>query len=102
MTITIQYLAQLKRLVGRAEEQVDCPADRTLAELLTSLGHRCLLDEDGRPSRGYLYFIDDGPAAFDQILSDGAVVTILAPMAGGTASPSRGHDPRVSLRSTPG
>ena len=82
MTITIQYLAQLKRLIGRPEDRVES-SGQSLAELLTSLGHRCLLDADGRPSRAYLYFVDDSPADFDAPLPDGAVVVILAPMSGG-------------------
>ena len=59
MQVTVQYLAQLKRALGRAEEPVELSADATLGDLLAVLAKRhgslaSFLDEQRRPSRALL------------------------------------------------
>lgn len=89
MRVTVEYMAQLKRLAGAATETVEL-ADGTLADLLRTLGDRhgdsfrkLLLGLDGRPQKSLLFFVGDEPADPARPLRDGDRVTILAPMAGG-------------------
>ncbi len=89
MRVTVNYLAQVRRAVGRAEEILDTPAGDTLADLIRFLAAEhpaaasLLLDAEDRPSRSLLFFVNDAPFAADDHLPNPAVVTILAPMAGG-------------------
>ena len=89
MRVTVHYLAQVRRAVGRAEEIFDTAADGTLADLIQFLATEhpaaasMLLEADGRPSRSLLFFVNDGPFDLDAVLPNPAVVTVLAPMAGG-------------------
>lgn len=89
MAVTIQYHAQIRRAVGVAEESVEL-GGQPLAALISRLAERhpaaagLLVDASGQPSRSLLFFVDDAPADVDSIVPDGAVVTILAPMAGGS------------------
>lgn len=87
MRVRVQYLAQLKRALGTAEEIVDVPDGCTLGELVQQLaktqGRSLLVDTAGGPSRSLLFFVDDALADATRVVPDGAVVTVLAPMAGG-------------------
>ena len=90
MRITVQYLAQVRRAVGCAEENVDF-ATGTLSDLIHLLAQKhpaaagMLLGDAGQPSRSLLFFVNDAPFAADAPLPEDAVVTILAPMAGGSS-----------------
>lgn len=90
MRVTVEYMAQLKRLTGCAAEVVDAGACSTLGAVLTQLAERhgpafrgSVLTADGQPHRSLLFFVGDEPATPAQVLHDGARVTILSPMAGG-------------------
>jgi molybdopterin converting factor small subunit len=90
MRVRVQYLAQLKRVLGTNEETVEVPGGCTLAQLVRQLAARPdaaarsrLLDPAGGPSRSLLFFVDDALADATRVLHDGAVITVLAPMAGG-------------------
>jgi molybdopterin converting factor small subunit len=90
MRVRVQYLAQLKRVLGTAEEWVDVPDGCTLGQLVQVLAARPdvavrsrLLEPAGGPSRSLLFFVDDTLAEGTHLLHDGALVTVLAPMAGG-------------------
>ncbi len=91
MKVTVRYMAQLRRAAGVADEEVELDQPCSAAELLKRLAEqhglpfRTLLlgDADGvRPA--VLLFIGDeqvGPETAP--LQDGAVLTVLTPMAGG-------------------
>jgi molybdopterin converting factor small subunit len=89
MRLTVQYLAQVRRVVGCAEEILDTPADVTLVDLVRLLARKhataapMLLDAEGQPSRSLLFFVNDAPFDANAHLPNLAAVTILAPMAGG-------------------
>ena len=90
MRVTVHYLAQLKRAAGTSAETVDLADGSTVGDLFRSLGashdatfRRLLLDDD-RPAPSLLVFADDEPVGAAAPLHDGASVTILSPMAGGT------------------
>ncbi len=89
MRVTVNYLAQVRRAVGRAEEILDTAPDGTLADLIRFLAIEhpaaatLLLDGDGQPSRSLLFFVNEAPLGINDPLPNPAAVTILAPMAGG-------------------
>ena len=89
MRVTVNYLAQVRRAVGRAEEILDTVPDGTLADLVRFLAQEhpaaatLLLDAVGQPSRSLLFFVNEAPFDANDLLPNPAVVTILAPMAGG-------------------
>ena len=64
MRVTVHYLAQLKRALGRGQESVDVEPGCTLVELLRQLAtgpdpcsRTLLVDSGGGPSRGLLFFV---------------------------------------------
>ena len=89
MRVTVNYLAQIRRAVGRAEEILDTAPNGTLADLIRFLAREhpaaasMLLDAEGRPSRSLLFFVNEAPFDADHLLPNPAAVTILSPMAGG-------------------
>jgi molybdopterin converting factor small subunit len=87
MRVEVQYLAQIKRALGRPSETVELPPGATVGDLLRNLAAQhattLLVDEAGQPNRSLLLFLDDRPTDAKSPLSDGSVLTILAPMAGG-------------------
>lgn len=90
MRVTVQYLAQVRRAVGMAEETFDIP-DGSLADLVRHLASQhpdaaSLLIVDGEPNRSLLFFVNDNPAEAADPLPNPATVTILAPMAGGSVA----------------
>jgi len=92
MRITVQYLAQIRRAVGCAEEILDVP-DGSLADLVRHLAvkhpdaARLFLGPTGEPSRSLLFFVNDAPFDAAAKLPANAIVTILTPMAGGSSVP---------------
>jgi molybdopterin converting factor small subunit len=78
MHVTVQYLAQMKRILGRSEDRVELPAGATLADLI-----RAVVGLGDRDNRSLLFFVNDKPADPATALPEGANVTVLAPMAGG-------------------
>ena len=89
MRVTVNYLAQVRRAVGRAEEIFDTAPNGTLADLIRFLAVEhpyaapMLLDAAGQPSRSLLFFVNDAPFDANDPLPNPAAVTILAPMSGG-------------------
>lgn len=90
MHVTVNYLAQVKRAAGVSGERVAIPANCTLAQLILQLAcqheaafRAMVLDFTGQPQTALLYAVGDSQADLSHALSDGDVVTILAPMAGG-------------------
>jgi molybdopterin converting factor small subunit len=90
MRVTVQYLTQLKRALGKASEEVETQAGTSLAGLLRLLADRydpaiqaMILDDVGDPRKSLLFFVGDEHADLAHSLTDGDVVTILAPMSGG-------------------
>ena len=91
MQVTVHYFAQLKRAAGVAQETVALAPGSTLAQLVLLLAdrnnellRRMMLDATGRPQTALLYAVGDHQAELHRQLCDGDVVTILAPMAGGS------------------
>jgi molybdopterin converting factor small subunit len=89
MRVTVQYMAQLRRLAGCSSEEIDFPGG-TLGELLVCVAERHgaefrghLLAADATPHKALLFFVGDEAADSTRPLCDGDCVTILSPMAGG-------------------
>ncbi len=92
MRVTVRYMAQLRTTAGAADEAVEIDGPCTVAELASRLAarhgealRRLLLASDGRLSPIILVFVNDvqvGPED-DRPLSDGDVMTLLSPIAGG-------------------
>lgn len=92
MRVTVEYVAQLKRLAGCAAETVEvAQTGLTVAELLEDLGElhgadfrALLLDADNWAQKSLLIFVGDQPIEHPfHCLHDGDRLTILSPMAGG-------------------
>jgi molybdopterin converting factor small subunit len=92
MKVTVRYLAQLRDAAGRASEQVETGPEATAAQLLRRLAEahggrlgRLLLDAAGGAQPALLIFHGDDQVGPEQALalSDGDVLTLLSPMAGG-------------------
>lgn len=91
MKITVRYSAQARHAVGQAEEALVLDASLSVRELLVRLAERhanlrrLLLTEQGDPQPALLLFIRDEQVGGDsgRRLSDGDVVSILPPIAGG-------------------
>jgi MoaD family protein len=94
MKIRVQYLAQLRDAVGRADEVLEIPDGSSLASLLVQLaelyGARAkphLLAANGTPQRSLLTIVNElavsPPAANATELKPGDVVILMPPIAGG-------------------
>ncbi|MFO0863060.1 MAG: MoaD/ThiS family protein [Gemmataceae bacterium] len=90
MQVAVEYLAQIKRAAGTARETAELPAASTLGQLVTTLASRhdatfrdMLVDGEGKARRMLLFFIGEQSVDPSYTLSEGDVVSILAPMAGG-------------------
>lgn len=94
MRLRVQYTAQLRTVVGRAEEEIELPEGSNLAELLAHVA-----SEMGRDAAGYLIAPGGGlqPSLLVAVnnraistrealavpINNGDVVTLLPPIAGG-------------------
>jgi len=91
MKLVIRYLAQVKRVAGRAGDEIEldrpCPAGDILARLAGTEAtlRSLLLGPAGGTQRALLLFLGDEQITPDQVVPrhDGDVLTILSPMAGG-------------------
>jgi molybdopterin converting factor small subunit len=90
MKVIVKYMTQAKQAAGASSEVVDLPGACTVAELVARLVEwhgeslrYLLLNADGYVQPALLLFIGDEQASPQTVLTDGDVVTILAPMAGG-------------------
>jgi molybdopterin converting factor small subunit len=84
MTITIHYLAQLKRALGVTTETLDLPPGSTLGQLVDTLRERHAAARDLFLPKALVYFVNDEHVDPQHALADRDEVTILAPMAGGS------------------
>ena len=76
-TVTVRYWAGARRAAGTAEERL---AAGTVAELRTTL---CGRPDVGRVAEAASYLVDGQQAQLDTPLTDGSVVDVLPPFAGG-------------------
>jgi molybdopterin synthase sulfur carrier subunit len=94
MKLRVQYMAQLRSAVGRAEEEVELPEGSSLAILLDHLaalrGHEAakhLLAPSGDALHSLLVIVNDSakpaPLASTTLLQPGDTITLLPPIAGG-------------------
>lgn len=93
MKLRVQYMAQLRGAVGRAEEVVDVSEGTSLAELLSQLAatHHAariqLVTEAGLARPSLLVVVNDSAVssreAATTLLHPDDVVTLLPPIAGG-------------------
>ena len=94
MKIRVQYSAQLRTALGRAEEEVELASGSTLAALFDDLATRLddgakghLLAADGRIRASLLIVVNEtvtsADAANATMLKCGDVVLLLPPIAGG-------------------
>jgi molybdopterin converting factor small subunit len=90
MQVTILYMAQLKQAAGTAAEQVQLDAPCSVLDLVRRVAHqhgdplrRLLLDGSGAIQPTNLFFVGDEQVPATALLTDGQVVTILSPIAGG-------------------
>lgn len=94
MNVRVQYMAQLRDAVGRAEEELEIPEGSSLGTLLVHLAERHgpeakrhLITSGGEPQRCLLAVINNlavaPPAVVVTILKPGDVVTLMPPIAGG-------------------
>jgi molybdopterin converting factor small subunit len=93
MKVLVRYMAQLRAAAGVAAETVDldhpCTASELAARLAAQHGEalrRLLLGADGRLSPTILVFLGDSQVGPDESLplKEGDVITLLAPVAGGS------------------
>jgi len=92
MKVTLKYMGQLRSLVGKDSEQIECPKESSLADLIITASKEydqrfvdIVLDETGsiRPS---LIVLINGVTAGKNVfpnLSDGDTITLLTAIAGG-------------------
>jgi molybdopterin converting factor small subunit len=94
MIVRVQYMAQLRDAVGRADEVLEIPEGSSLGSLLVHLADRHgrdasphLLAPDGKPQRSLLTVVNNlavsPPSAGTTLLKPGDVVTLMPPIAGG-------------------
>lgn len=91
MKVTVRYMAQLKQAAGGSSEEVEAANSASVQQLLLSLAarhpdlKRILLDDNQQLQSTILVFLDDEQVEQpgQTVLSEGAVVTLLSPIAGG-------------------
>ena len=94
MIVRVQYMAQLRTVLGRTVEDVELPPSSNLAQLLVLLAARGGLDAeshfmaDNGQVRPSLLLVVNGAAVPSQqagatLLNDGDRVVLLPPIAGG-------------------
>jgi len=92
MRITFRYMAQVRQAAGMNEETIDVEGEAAPATLLSRLTprhgeafRRLLFDDQGKVQAALLFFVDDEQVrpTTSMVFRDGAVVTVMAPMAGG-------------------
>ena len=92
MRVVVRYLAQVQQAAGTASEELEAIPGCTGADLLRQLSARhgddlraLILDAAGNVQPTVLLFLDDEHVRAEQTLplKEGAVLTVLTPMAGG-------------------
>ncbi|MHC4875137.1 MAG: MoaD/ThiS family protein [Planctomycetota bacterium] len=92
MNVTVEYTAQIKRAAGTARESLDVADGATVADVLRIAAEqhddsfrRLVLTADSTPQPTLLIFVADEQVRAESAepLTDGATVTLLAPISGG-------------------
>ena len=94
MRLRVQYTAQLRTAVGRAEEEIDLPEGSNLAELLVRVASEMcreaagyLLAPDGQLQPSLLVAVNERAISISEAravpVNSGDVVILLPPIAGG-------------------
>jgi molybdopterin converting factor small subunit len=90
MRVVVHYLAQIKQAAGIASEAVELAAPCPVQDFIVLLARRhggalakLLLTADGGLQSTVLVFVDDDQVGPNAVLPEGAVVTLLSPIAGG-------------------
>ncbi len=90
MHIHVEYMAQLRDRAGCSQESLTLPADSRLGDLFTVIAARhgdsmqaLLYDAQGNRSPTVLAFVASEQADADDVLTEGAVVTLMTPISGG-------------------
>jgi molybdopterin converting factor small subunit len=92
MKIRVRYFGQIKNAAGVAEEEITLPESCSARALVMTLAERHgdplknhLLGSDGAPRPSVLLSVGDQMVRPNEsaALKDGAVVTVLTPIAGG-------------------
>jgi molybdopterin converting factor small subunit len=92
--LQVRYAAQLRTVLGRAEEDLEIPEGSSLAELLLHLAENGareaeahLITPSRQPRPSLLMVVNDAAVPAGEagalVLSPGDVVTLLPPIAGG-------------------
>ena len=95
MNVTVRYHGQLRQAAGVGAEEVSLREGEGVQQLLRLVAdrrpslHAMLGDLDsGKPT--ILIFVGENQAAHDQVLTAGAEVLLLTPIAGGAPCPAGG------------
>ena len=94
MNIKVRFEAQLRQAAGTDIADIDLDEPNSVANVFSVVSEKFgkdvssrLLDQDGNPQRSLLVFVNDQPVANDCFndgsLSEGDVISILPPIAGG-------------------
>lgn len=93
MNVRVQYMAQLRTVVGQAEELIELPDGSRLSDVLAQLASRHdvarshLVTETGQPRPSLLIVVNEAAVptrdAATTELQSNDVVTLLPPIAGG-------------------
>lgn len=92
MRITVEYVAQMKKVAGTSSEEIQLPDGAPVQALVTKLANdhgqqfgAVLLDDEQKLRSSTLVFIGDDQIEWKVLreLTNGDRVTILAPLAGG-------------------
>jgi MoaD family protein len=87
--VRVKYFARVKEETSLGEEEFELSSGEKLSELLQRVLQKhpslksILLDEKGELKKGYQLFKNGKNSLKDEVLSDGDVVAIIPPVAGG-------------------
>jgi len=96
MKVTIEYSAQMKKTIGHAQEELDVGTGKTVCDIVREIAERegdplksFLLDDGDDLGHSILLFLNDEQVVWQEspALTDGDVLTIATPIAGGVAVP---------------
>lgn len=89
MTVTIEYMSQLRLRLGCGGETCELAQGSTVGDLVAAVARRHgasaekVLLEREKPAPTLLCFVGDEQAGFERELSDGESVVLMTPISGG-------------------
>ena len=88
MKITLKYFAQIRKQAGRETETIEIHDGATVLEVLNAVDHgddfkAIVFDASGSPRSVIMLIVNDMPVTHEHILSDGDMVQLFSPVAGG-------------------